>query len=187
MVREVCAHFRQEVTPRLDLLPKQFIHGDASYTNLIANEEENTLGFIDFGDFNYSCRVFELAISLMYIINASKSDHSSCEPIKMAGYVFAGYQSVNPLSEMEIDLLYLLTASRFCQSLVCGAYTFKYVDPGNEYLLKTAEHGWKRFEAFWKTPKEAVMKTWLQMSKEMTTRAEQRSRQSIFGTNDYRQ
>ncbi|KAJ7384578.1 hypothetical protein OS493_021209 [Desmophyllum pertusum] len=139
MVREVCESFRKEVEPKLHLLPKQIIHGDASYGNIVVTPEKE-IGFIDFGDLNYSCRIFELATSLMFILNVE--DDLSCGRTRMAGYFFAGYHSVNPLSDEEMDLLHVLVASRFCQSLVFGAYTSKHNDnngdPSNEYILETA-------------------------------------------------
>lgn len=162
IVREVCESFRKEVAPKLHLLPKQIIHADANHTNIIVTPDSN-FGFIDFGDLNYSCRIFELAISLMYILNIG--DDLSCGSTRMAGHFFAGYYSVNPLSDEELELLHVLVAARFCQSLVFGAYTNKYLDPDNEYLMETARNGWKNLEAFWKLPKEEVLKTWLEISK----------------------
>ena len=161
LVREVCESFRNEVAPKLHLLPKQTIHADANYTNIIVTPD-SSFGFIDFGDLNCSCRIFELAISLMYILNTA--DDFSCGTIRTAGHFFAGYYSVNPLTEEELELLHVLVAARFCQSLVIGAYSNKYLDPENEYLLESARHGWKNLEAFWKLPKEEVLKTWREIS-----------------------
>ncbi|KAJ7384582.1 hypothetical protein OS493_021213 [Desmophyllum pertusum] len=110
MVREVCESFRKEVEPKLHLLPKQIIHGDASYANVVVTPEKE-IGFIDFGEISYTCRIFELSIALMYILNVE--DDLSCGRTRMAGYFFAGYHSVNPLSDEEMDLLHVLVASRF--------------------------------------------------------------------------
>ena len=96
IVREVCDRFRKEVIPNMHLLPKQIIHGDANDTNVIVDDQEKIRGFIDFGDIMHNCRVFELAISLMYVINVGVGECP--ERIKMAGYTFAGYRSGNPLS-----------------------------------------------------------------------------------------
>jgi len=83
----------------------------------------------------------------------------------MAGHFFAGYYSVNPLTEEEVELLHVLVSARFCVSLVIGAYTNKFLDPGNdEYLMQSARNGWKNLEAFWKLPKEEVLKKWLEIS-----------------------
>ena len=161
LVREVCESFKKEVEPKLHLFPKQTIHADLSHTNIIVTPD-GRFGFIDFGDMNYSCRIFDLAIALMYILN--NADDLSCGNTRMAGHFFAGYYSVNPLTEEEVELLHVLVSARFCVSLVIGAYTNKYLDPGNdEYLLQSARNGWKNLEAFWKLPKE-VLKTWLEMN-----------------------
>lgn len=170
MIQEVCESFRENVTPKMHLLPKQVIHGDANYTNmlLVRRSDSNDdlaadFGFIDFSDINYSCRVFDLAISLTYCLNHPNA--LNCEESRMAaGHFFAGYYSVNPLSNEEIELLPVLIASRFCQTLVYGACTNTYLDPGNSYLMETSTHGWKNFEAFWKTPKDEVLKMWLQLT-----------------------
>ncbi|KAJ7388106.1 hypothetical protein OS493_039790 [Desmophyllum pertusum] len=103
----------------------------------------------------------------MYILNVK--DYLSCGRTRTAGYFFAGYHSVNPLSDEEMDLLHVLVASRFCQSLVFGAYRSKYLDPGNEYILETARNGWKNLEAFWKLPKEELLKMWLEISDKTKT------------------
>ena len=169
MVREVCEAFRKNVKPKLHLLPKQIIHGDANYSNLIFPPSSNgstpysvqDIGFIDFGDLNYSCKVFDIAISLMYILNVE--DVFNCERTQMAGNFLAGYHSMHPLSSEELEVLPVLVASRFCQSLVFGAYISKHVDHGNEYILETAKNGWKNFEEFWKTPTEGVLQLWLDM------------------------
>ena len=164
MIREVCASFSEEVVPKLHLLPKQFIHGDANYGNIIVTPDNN-FGFIDFGDFNYTCRVFELAISLMYILNVNQNGVLSYGRTRMAGHFFAGYQSINPLSDEELQLLHVLVSSRFCQTLVLGAYTNRNLDPDNEYVMETTiNNGWKNFEAFWALPKQEMLKTWLEIS-----------------------
>ena len=169
MVREVCEAFRKNVKPKLHLLPKQIIHGDANYSNLIFPPSSNVstpysvqdIGFIDFGDLNYSCKVFDIAISLMYILNVEEV--LNCERTQMAGHFLAGYHLMHPLSSEELEVLPVLVASRFCQSLVFGAYISKHVDHGNEYILETAKNGWKNFEEFWKTPTEGVLQLWLDM------------------------
>lgn len=165
MVREVCETFRNEVTPKLHLLPMQMIHGDANYTNILLTSDSSAsfqeFGFIDFADVNYSCRVFEIAVSLMYIFNISSD--LSCGRSRIAGHFFAGYHSVNPLSDVEIELLPVLIASRFCQSLVIAAFYSKYLSPDNAYVMETSTTGWSNFQAFCKLPKEEIMSMWLQI------------------------
>ena len=165
MVQEVCEAFRKQIKPKLHLLPKQIIHGDANYTNFLmtsgSHATEQDFGFIDFSDVNYTCRVFEIAVSLMYIFNLSQD--SSCDSgSRKAGHFFAGYHSVNPFCDEEIQLLPVLIASRFCHSLVYGAFYNKYLYPDNEYIMETSKEGWKNFKTFLELPKEDMLKMWLQ-------------------------
>jgi len=168
MVRDICESFRKEVTPKRHLLPKQFIHGDLNHNNilLIPTEKSNTVpdfGFIDFGFLSYSCRIFNVAISLMHILNVAADRELSCGRTRMAGHFLAGYQSVNPLSSEEIKLLPLLIASRFCQSIIFVTYTNKTLNPDNEDIMDlTTRSGWRNLETFWKLPEEEVLKTWRQ-------------------------
>lgn len=165
MIQEVCKPFRKNVTPKKHLLPKQVIHGVANYTNILLVQSSGNndnlaadFGFIDsFSDINYSCRVFDVAISLTYCLNHPNA--LNCEESRMAaGHFFAGYYSVDPLSNEEIKLLPVLIASRFCQTLVYDAFIKTHLDPGNSYIMETSTPGWKNFEAFWTTPKEEVLK-----------------------------
>lgn len=171
MIREVCEAFRKEVAPQLHLLPKQIIHGDANYTNVLVTADSGTcaqdFGFIDFGDVNFTCRVFEVAIALMYILNISGD--LSCERSRMAGYFFAGYHLANPLSDDEIKLLPVLIAARFCQSLGYGAFFSKHLYPDDEYIMETSKNGWENFKAFWKLPKDELLAMWLQIRLETET------------------
>lgn len=181
MIQEVCKSFRKNVTPKKHLLPKQVIHGDANYTNILLVQSSGNndnlaadFGFIDsFSDINYSCGVFDVAISLTYFLNHPNA--LNCDESRMAaGHFFAGCYSVDPLSKEEIELLpvliilviilMVLIASRFCQTLVYGAFIKTHLDPGNSYIMETSTHGWKNFEAFWTTPKDEVLKMWLQLT-----------------------
>ena len=77
IAQHVCESFRKEVSPTLHLLPKQFIHGDLKPHNILLIPVENNnvvheIGFIDFGFLNYSCRIFDVSISLMQILNVAR-------------------------------------------------------------------------------------------------------------------
>ena len=106
----------------------------------------HNFGFIDFGDINYIYLVFDVATSLMYILYHPHK--LSCGRSRMAGYFLVGYHSVNPLSDEKRELLLVLMASRFCQSLVYATFTNKHVDSDNEYIMETSRKGWKNFKEF---------------------------------------
>ena len=167
MVREICHNFRKEVLPKLHLLPKQLIHGDLNQGNILILTSKNgktthDIGFIDFGFINYSCRIFDVAVALMHILNEGVSLELNFGRILMAKYFFNGYHSVNPLSKEEISLLPLLVVSRFCQSLVYRTYLSKPVNPHDKLDL-TIRNGWKNLEVLWKIPREEILNTWSQV------------------------
>ena len=171
MVREICKCFRKEVSPKLHILPKQFIHGDLNHGNIIMAPEGNGnlrlhgVGFIDFGFLNYSCRIFDAAIFLMHIFNVPPDRDLRCGRTRMAGHFLAGYNSVSPLSREEIELLPVLIASKFCQSLVYMAHANKETNPDNENIMDlTTRSGWRNLETFWKLPREGILGTWRQMN-----------------------
>lgn len=107
----------------LGSVPWQFIHGDAHDENVLV-EGDRVVGLIDFGDCCYNPTVCDLAISLTYLM--MRGD----DPLRTAGRMLAGYRSVRPLSEAELDLLYPLVCARLAVS-VCVANKRKTIDPDN--------------------------------------------------------
>ena len=168
LVLQVCRRFKEEVLPKLPCLDKQVIHGDLNDCNIIVTNPKSdkdgryNFGIIDFADLNKSYRVFEVAVALMYFINSDMG--ITVGRLQVAGNVLAGYQSTFPLSKLELDLLYVSVAARFCQSLVIGAYTHKHLDPDNDYLLLTAKKGWEVFQEYFSTSKEEVLGIWSSVS-----------------------
>ena len=166
MVKEICQTFRKEISAKLHLLPKQFIHGDLNHGNILVFPSENGnlahgVGFIDFGFLNYSCRVFDVAVAVMHILNVAVDRELSCGRVRMARYFLAGYHSVNPLSMEEIKLLPTLVATRFCQSLVYCTYL---VRPDDEKELTRIRNCWRNLEVFWKLPKEEILNIWCKIN-----------------------
>lgn len=59
-----------------------------------------------------------------------------------------------------LNIFQTMVASRLCQSLVMGAYTYS-LDPGNEYLLTTAKTGWGLLERVWtEKSDEEIISCW---------------------------
>lgn len=174
LVLQVCRRFKEEVLPKLPCLNKQVIHADLSDQNIILTNSKSDddcrydFCIIDFAHLNKSYRVFEVAVSLMYHMNTDMA--ITVGRLQTAGNILAGYQSTFPLSELELDLLYVSVAARFCQSLVIGAYTYKHIDPGNAYLLVTAKKGWEVFQEYLNTSKEEVLGIWRSISISRSTK-----------------
>jgi Ser/Thr protein kinase RdoA (MazF antagonist) len=62
--------------------------------------------------------------------------------IGLAREMVAGFQSVSPVPDAELSLLHPLVCARLAQSVTMGAYSYS-KNPQNEYLLVTAQPGWK--------------------------------------------
>jgi len=115
--------------PKLKNIQKQWIHSDINEHNIIVREDK-FIGFIDFGDTIYSYRVVDVATALSYISILAKD---KCL-IYIAEFM-RGYQGHSKLSCAELDVIFPIMMKRFAQSNCLGEYQYKYVDPGNEYLL----------------------------------------------------
>nr|XP_027236867.1 hydroxylysine kinase-like [Penaeus vannamei] len=161
MIREILDAWDQRVVPLLPTLDRGMIHGDFNEQNIIVDsapedpDDYHVTAIIDFGDIQESCYVFEVAITIMYLM----IEVDEMPPNDAGGHVLAGYLKHRKLSEEEWGVLRECVAARFAQSLVMGAYSYEQ-DPGNEYLLTTARRGWDVLATFWSAPKEQVLARW---------------------------
>lgn len=112
-------------------------------------------GIIDFGDSTDSYIVFEIAIAIMYLMVESEI----VDIMDVGGHVLRGYYEHITLNEAEKQGLVTLVLGRYCQSLVLGAYSYLQ-DPGNEYLLCSADKGWKQLVELWNIPKHELYANW---------------------------
>ncbi|XP_052744342.1 hydroxylysine kinase [Bicyclus anynana] len=143
LAEEVIEEFKYAVLPRFDELEKGVIHGDVNENNILvelkpggSKTDYRISGIIDFGDIQYSYYVFELAITMTYIMLLTGDPRSG-------GYVLAGYTVTRRLPDEEYRLLKTLISSRLVQSLTLGAYTIDQ-DPKNTYVTSTERaNGWE--------------------------------------------
>lgn len=101
IVLDVIKEFESRVLPLLNKLDQGLIHGDANERNIIVEETDGKWNFktiIDFGDSSLSYYLFELAITMMYMILESRD-------LDTGGYVLAGYSSVRKVPDIEFHLL----------------------------------------------------------------------------------
>ena len=63
-----------------------------------------------------------------------------------------------------MQVLKLCVAARYAQSLVMGAYSHQQ-DPSNDYLLITAQTGWKNLTHFWNLEQDQLYKLWNSIEK----------------------
>ena len=97
----------------------------------------------------------DVAIAIMY--HMVESD--VVDPFDVGGYILKGYYKHASLNNVEKDVLKILVAGRYCQSLVIGAYSYMR-DPGNEYLVVNAKRGWPQLRKLWGLTKEELYSRW---------------------------
>lgn len=117
MVENIIQQFKLKVLNKLDQFPQQIIHGDFNEQNILVGKKPgkidySVIGFIDFGDTQYSCLLFELAVALTYMLLTTGE-------IETGGYFLAGYKMTRLIPENEMQVLkvflitkYNLTANR---------------------------------------------------------------------------
>ncbi len=145
IVEHFLNEFKEIVLPKLSNLRTSVIHNDFNDYNVIvkrgksANQYE--FGIIDFGDMIHSHTIFELAVATTYAILGKKG------PLKAAAYVIHGHHSVFPLTELELELVFILICTRLCMSVSISAYQQK-LEPENEYLKISEKPAWETLKLF---------------------------------------
>ncbi|XP_058797230.1 hydroxylysine kinase [Phymastichus coffea] len=153
IIEEIVSNFEQKVLTIIDTLEKGIIHGDLNENNIVISSDNKDVGaIIDFGDSHKNCFIFELAISLCYMITQSKD-------IEMAKYVIQGYQEVRQLTLQEKRILKLCVCARLAQSLVLGSYSYQR-EPENDYLIRQHPMKWLTLKKLWPMDDNKVMKMW---------------------------
>lgn len=158
VVKRVLERYPIDIEPKLPFFRKCINHGDFNDHNVLVEEDGPSSyrisGILDFGDMSYGYFVFEVAITIMYMMIESST------PLAVGGPVIAGWESVIPLNSEERDAIYQLVLSRFCQSLLLGRYALQQQPENEEYLMITARKGVRLLQLLWDTGKDEVEKIW---------------------------
>ncbi|MFW9777327.1 MAG: aminotransferase class III-fold pyridoxal phosphate-dependent enzyme [Candidatus Heimdallarchaeota archaeon] len=132
--------FENNTKSKVGKLRKSVIHNDANDFNIIVNYRPTPFsydfGIIDFGDMVKSCTVFELAVAIAYLMLGKEN------PIGIASVAVTGFHSVFPLTDLEVECLFIFICLRLCLSVTISAYQRK-IDPDNEYLSISEDLAWK--------------------------------------------
>ena len=148
LVMGCCEAYEGIVVPHLSSLPRQIIHNDANDQNVLvrrahpedpASSELEVAGLIDFGDMTQSCALFEPAVAAAYVM-LGKS-----EPLATAAHVVAGYHGEQPLSDLQLSLLYHCAVMRLCMSVAISAHQ-QVAEPENTYLSVSEKNAWDLLE-----------------------------------------
>ncbi|KAJ8278586.1 hypothetical protein GJAV_G00089180 [Gymnothorax javanicus] len=159
-MKNILNMFKTEVMPNIRFFRKCINHGDLNDLNILVVPDAPTghriSGILDLGDMSAGCYVYELAISIMYMMIESPN------AMDVAGPLIAGWQSVLPLNEAEQDALYVLVLARFCQSMVLGQHAVAKDPENSDYLSITTRKGKGHLLMLLKMGKEAVHRKWFE-------------------------
>ncbi|XP_044135711.1 hydroxylysine kinase [Bufo gargarizans] len=164
IIEGVITDFESSVKQNLKRFRQCVNHGDLNDHNLLVEKinisngngsnQNRVSGILDFGDMSYGCYIFEVAITIMYMMIESS------DPLPVGGYVLAGYESVVPLTKEEKEALFTLVCCRFAQSLVMARYSVLLCPENEEYLMITAKTGWKHLKTLHNKGKAVIEKIW---------------------------
>ena len=108
-IEQIFDHMAVDVLPKLKTLRHQVIHNDADVMNSLTDPKQPDIitGVLDFGDMIYAPLILEpiLAADIQMI---HKDNY-----LEFLSTLIAGYDSILPLEEEEIDLVYDLTLARY--------------------------------------------------------------------------
>ncbi|XP_076007480.1 hydroxylysine kinase-like isoform X1 [Genypterus blacodes] len=168
VVKSVIQGYKTSVVPARTSFRKSINHGDLNDLNVLVQPDENDgfkiSGILDFGDMSSGHCVYDLAITIMYLM----IEHP--KPIEVGGPVLAGWESVLPLNEAERHALYLLVLSRFCQSLVYARYSVLLHPENEEYLMITSKRGFHILRHLWELGQTQVERVWFQSADQYCVR-----------------
>jgi 4-aminobutyrate aminotransferase-like enzyme/Ser/Thr protein kinase RdoA (MazF antagonist) len=137
-----------QVADKLSALRRMLVHNDGNDYNVLVGPpawEREVVGVVDFGDMVVSYAAAEPAVAAAYAMLGKE------DPLAAAAEVIAGYHSVFPLQEEEVELLFPLMCMRLCLSVCLEAHQRGLV-PGNEYLSVSAEPAWELLERLKQLP-----------------------------------
>uniref|UniRef100_A0A914D3N0 Hydroxylysine kinase n=1 Tax=Acrobeloides nanus TaxID=290746 RepID=A0A914D3N0_9BILA len=126
------------------------IHSDMNETNLLLEFNQNkheyeVVGLLDFGDTHYSCRIFDIANAVLYLLLDDKTENYDLKFFQIGDHLIQGYKEVRNFSEKELHFLSDCMRARLALSLIFGIRTafVNYRNVNAEYILKTQSNGWK--------------------------------------------
>ena len=122
-VADFIPFFYSDILPKLGFLRAQVIHHDANSANLLvdsANPKRMT-GLIDFGDLIHGTVAQDIAVAAIELQwKEAKIARNTSSILRNIVSAISGYDSVMPLEEAEVDLLYDLMTARCALGILIG-------------------------------------------------------------------
>jgi 4-aminobutyrate aminotransferase-like enzyme/Ser/Thr protein kinase RdoA (MazF antagonist) len=145
LVDHLVSVYDATLAPILHRLRSGVIHNDGNDYNVLfgppaSGEPRAVAGLLDFGDMLHAWVACEPAVAMAYAM------FDQGDPLSAAARVAAGYHRAHPLTEPEIEALWMLAAIRLCTSVCLSAHR-RSAQPENEYLMVSEAPAWKTLEA----------------------------------------
>ena len=135
IIKHILNEYENKIKAIKHDLPIAIIHNDANDHNIIINNDNVPYGIIDFGDIIKTFRVCEPAICIAYLL-LDRDDS-----IQIIAEFLNAYQSIYPLTKLEINMIIYFICLRLCVSVTMAAYRKK-IFPDNKYIRVTENQAW---------------------------------------------
>jgi len=130
--REHLLSFEKRTYPRLEKLRTQVIYNDLNLSNLLVDPSspETITGIIDFGDMVRSPLVIDVGVAAAYLCDGGG------DPLSGIVRFLHGYNSVKPLQQKEVELLYDLIITRNVMTIVITHWRAARHLENRQYILR---------------------------------------------------
>jgi 4-aminobutyrate aminotransferase-like enzyme/Ser/Thr protein kinase RdoA (MazF antagonist) len=142
IVERVLDRFAEHAEPGFETLRAQVIHNDLTLDNALLDDEQRLSGVLDFGDMAHSAVVADLVATAEPLVG-QRPDHRDA-----LAAVVAGFHSVTPLDEDEIDVLPELLLARWATSVVLSAWRVGSHPENAEYISGWDPGAWTMLAIF---------------------------------------
>jgi len=133
-------------------LRAQVIHNDLSLSNLVFDQEQVVSGILDFGDVAHSALVAELAI-------CAESALARPDGLAALGRLVAGFSSITPLEDQEVELLPDFLLGRWAALAIISSWRLARCPASAAYVSSWQRGLWGMFE----TAAAAGLPKWRQL------------------------
>ncbi len=136
MINHFIEKFEKYIPPLIGQMRMSVIHNDGNDNNILTDNNNETIGIIDFGDVVYSFTAMESAVCLAYVAIREK------EPFPKMISTLNGYQSIFPLNKTELGSMIYLICMRVCTTVLMATWR-KHLFPDNSYLIISEKPAWR--------------------------------------------
>ncbi len=152
-IEQITDYYLKTLSPALAEWPTTAIHNDANDMNLLVHGQNfpHLFGIIDFGDATLAPRVCGPAIAAAYLMM------DVGDPIAHLEALIAGYHSISPLSDDEINHLYPLALMRLAVSVTNSAIEKK-KRPDDPYAVISEAPAWALLDKLANINREDIAK-----------------------------